>query len=250
MTAQEIAARTREAERQMARLFSSERPFSAHLTKWEDPLLPDKYDFNCFFCSGQPQAEEIAAALRYQKETGAAFLKLESDIPLQNSFGLEQSVTLTMALTAPCDGWNRNPFVTFGRPTLAEAEALEVRHYGPVYGEDFTRRNIRRMYRKLDYHGAYLNGRLAGMCYTFESGGCVCLDGLLTDERSRGKGVATTLLRQLAGQSKDKLFFLHADADDTPRQMYEKLGFRAVDTLYEYLCPDLALLCPPGFSED
>lgn len=250
MTAQEIAVCTREAERQMARLFSSERPFSAHLTKWEDPLLPDKYDFNCFFCSGQPQAEEIAAALRYQKETGAAFLKLESDAPLQNSFGLEQSVTLTMALTAPCDGWNRNPFVTFGRPTLAEAEALEVRHYGPVYGEDFTRRNIRRMYRKLDYHGAYLNGRLAGMCYTFESGGCVCLDGLLTDERSRGKGVATTLLRQLAGQSKDKLFFLHADADDTPRQMYEKLGFRAVDTLYEYLCTDLALLCPPGFSKD
>ena len=250
MTAQEIAVRTREAERQMARLFSSERPFSAHLTKWEDPLLPDKYDFNCFFCSGQPQAEEIAAALRYQKETGAAFLKLESDAPLQNSFGLEQSVTLTMALTAPCDGWNRNPFVTFGRPTLAEAEALEVRHYGPVYGEDFTRRNIRRMYRKLDYHGAYLNGRLAGMCYMFESDGCVCLDGLLTDERSRGKGVATTLLRQLAGQNKDKLFFLHADADDTPRQMYEKLGFCAVDTLYEYLCTDLAWLCPPGFSED
>ncbi len=250
MTAQEIAARTREAERQMARLFSSERPFSAHLTKWEDPLLPDKYDFNCFFCSGQPQAEEIAAALRYQKETGAAFLKLESDAPLQNSFGLEQSVTLTMALTAPCDGWNRNPFVTFGRPTLAEAEALEVRHYGPVYGEDFTRRNIRRMFPKLNYHGAYLDGVLAGMCYTFESGGCVCLDGLLTDERSRGKGVATTLLRQLAGQSKDKLFFLHADADDTPRQMYEKLGFRAVDTLYEYLCHDLATMCQPCFSED
>lgn len=242
MTAQEIAARTREAERQMARLFSSERPFSAHLTKWEDPLLPDKYDFNCFFCSGQPQAEEIAAALRYQKETGAAFLKLESDAPLQNSFGLEQSVTLTMALTAPCDGWNRNPFVTFGRPTLAEAEALEVRHYGPVYGEDFTRRNIRRMFQKLNYHGAYLDGVLAGMCYTFESGGCVCLDGLLTDERSRGKGVATTLLRQLAGQSKDKLFFLHADADDTPRQMYEKLGFRVTDTLYEYLCTDLGAL--------
>ena len=250
MTPQEITARTREAERQMARLFSSERPFSAHLTKWEDPLLPDKYDFNCFFCSGQPQAEEIAAALRYQKETGAAFLKLESDAPLQNSFGLEQSVTLTMALTAPCDGWNRNPFVTFGRPTLAEAEALEVRHYGPVYGEDFTRRNIRRMFQKLNYHGAYLDGVLAGMCYTFESGGCVCLDGLLTDEACRGQGVATTLLRQLAGQSKAKLFFLHADADDTPRQMYEKLGFCTVDTLYEYLCPDLALLCPPGFSED
>ncbi|MBQ6093377.1 MAG: GNAT family N-acetyltransferase, partial [Clostridia bacterium] len=122
--------------------------------------------------------------------------------------------------------------------------------YGPVYGEDFTRCNLRRLFGALTYHGAYLDGRLAGMCYTFEHEGCVCLDGLLTDETCRGQGVATTLLRRLAKQNEDKLFFLHADADDTPRQMYEKLGFCTVDTLYEYLCPDLALLCPPGFSED
>ena len=250
MTPREMTRRTRAAERAQALLFSSERPFSAHLTKWEDPLLPDKYDHNCFFCSGQPEKEEFAAALAYQRDRGAPFLKLESDAPLQNSFGLEESVTLTMTLRSACDGWRQNPRVTFGTPTLPEAEALEVRHYGPVYGEDFTRCNLRRLFGALTYHGAYLDGRLAGMCYTFEHEGCVCLDGLLTDETCRGQGVATTLLRQLAGQSKDKLFFLHADADDTPRQMYEKLGFCTVDTLYEYLCPDLALLCPPGFSED
>ena len=250
MTPQEITACTREAERQMARLFSSERPFSAHLTKWEDPLLPDKYDHNCFFCSGQPEKEEFAAALAYQRDRGAPFLKLESDAPLQNSFGLEESVTLTMTLRSACDGWRQNPRVTFGTPTLPEAEALEVRHYGPVYGEDFTRCNLRRLFGALTYHGAYLDGRLAGMCYTFEHEGCVCLDGLLTDETCRGQGVATTLLRRLAKQNEGKLLFWHADADDTPRQMYEKLGFCTVDTLYEYLCPDLALLCPPGFSED
>ena len=249
MTVQAIKARTREAEHRMARMFSSERPFSAHLIKWEDPLLPDKYDFNCFFCTGQPETEELAAALRYQKETGATFLKLESDAPLQNSFGLEQSVTLTMALLSPCNSWKRNPFVMFGTPTLAQAEELDVRHYGAAYGEDFTRRNIRRMYRTLHYHGAFLNGALACMCYTFESGGCVCLDGLLTDEACRGQGVATTLLGQIAGQNEGKLLFLHADADDTPRQMYEKLGFCAVDTLYEYLCPDLASLRLPNFNE-
>ena len=250
MTPQEMTRRTRAAERAQALLFSSERPFSAHLTKWEDPLLPDKYDHNCFFCSGQPEKEEIAAALAYQRDRGAPFLKLESDAPLQNSFGLEESVTLTMTLRSACDGWRQNPRVTFGTPTLPEAEALEVRHYGPVYGEDFTRCNLRRLFGALTYHGAYLDGRLAGMCYTFEHEGCVCLDGLLTDETCRGQGVATTLLRRLAKQNEGKLLFLHADADDTPRQMYEKLGFCTVDTLYEYLCTDLALLCPPGFSED
>ena len=250
MTPREMTRRTRAAERAQALLFSSERPFSAHLTKWEDPLLPDKYDHNCFFCSGQPEKEEFAAALAYQRDRGAPFLKLESDAPLQNSFGLEESVTLTMTLRSACDGWRQNPRVTFGTPTLPEAEALEVRHYGPVYGEDFTRCNLRRLFGALTYHGAYLDGRLAGMCYTFEHEGCVCLDGLLTDETCRGQGVATTLLRRLAKQNEGKLLFLHADADDTPRRMYEKLGFCTVDTLYEYLCPDLALLCPPGFSED
>ncbi|MBQ4208727.1 MAG: hypothetical protein II621_10520, partial [Clostridia bacterium] len=193
MTPQEMTRRTRAAERAQALLFSSERPFSAHLTKWEDPLLPDKYDHNCFFCSGQPEKEEFAAALAYQRNRGAPFLKLESDAPLQNSFGLEESVTLTMTLRSACDGWRQNPRVTFGTPTLPEAEALEVRHYGPVYGEDFTRCNLRRLFGALTYHGAYLDGRLAGMCYTFEHEGCVCLDGLLTDETCRGQGVATTL---------------------------------------------------------
>ena len=117
-----------------------------------------------------------------------------------------------------------------------------MRHYGAVYGEDFTRRNIRRLYGKLRYHGAYLGDALAGMCYTFEYGGCVCLDGLLTDEACRGQGVATTLLRDLAKQNEGKLLFLHADADDTPRQLYERLGFRVTDTLYEYLCTDLSAL--------
>ncbi len=250
MTAQETVARTRAAERELALLFSEERPFSAHLLKWEDPLLPDKYDQNCFCYTKQPDKAELAAALDYQKARGAGFLKLEGDAPLENSFGLEASVTLTMTLCASPEHWKQNPAVTVRRPTLEEALDLEVRHYGKVYGEDFTRRNLRRMFEKLTYHGAYLDDTLAAMCYTFEYDGCVCLDGLLTDEACRGQGVATTLLRQLAGQSKDKLFFLHADADDTPRQMYEKLGFRTVDTLYEYLCPDLALLCPPGFSED
>ena len=29
--------------------------------------------------------------------------------------------------------------------------------------------------------------------------------------------------------------FLHADADDTPKEMYRKMGFESVDELYEYL---------------
>ena len=242
MTPQEIVARTRAAEREIALLFSKETPFSAHLCKWEDPLLPDKYDQNCFCYTGQPDKAELAAAKAYQKERGLGFLKLEGDEPLETGFGLEKSVTLTMTLGGSCDGWKHNPAVTIRKPTLPELEALEVRNFGESYGEDFCRRNIRRMYEKLSYHGAYLGGVLAGACFSFSKDGCTCIDGLVVDERFRRRYAATTLLRFVAAAHKGELVFLHADEDDIPKDMYEKLGFQVTDRLYEYLCTDFSKL--------
>lgn len=242
MTPQEITVRTRRTERELALLFSQETSFSAHLRKWEDPLLPDKYDQNCFCYTGQPDEAELAAALQYQKDRGDCFLKLEGDAPLQRHGGLEESVTLTMTLFGNSDGWKQNPAVTVRKPILPELEELEVRAFSNSYGEDFCRRNIRRMFEKLPYHGAYLGDTLAGACFSFTKDDCTCIDGLVVDERFRRQYVATTLLRELAKQNEGKLFFLHADADDTPRQLYEKLGFCVTDTLYEYLCTDFGAL--------
>ena len=53
---------TRSVENKMARLFSENKPFSEHLSKWEDPALPDKYDHNAFAYSAQPTEEEFRAA--------------------------------------------------------------------------------------------------------------------------------------------------------------------------------------------
>ena len=100
----------------MARLFCVRKLFSAHLAKWEDDLLPDKYDHNCFEYSAQPTAEEYEAALQYQKEKGATFIKLEGDVPLENSFGLEQGVTATMVLTKRDAQWHVNSDIVFHRP--------------------------------------------------------------------------------------------------------------------------------------
>ena len=242
MTLREIVARTRATEREIALLFSTETPFSAHLLKWEDPLLPDKYDQNCFCYTGQPDETELAAAKAFQTRRGLGFLKLEGDAPLENGFGLDKSVTLTMVLRASCDNWKQNPAVTVGTPTLPELEALEVRACGKSYGEDFCRRNIRRMYEKLTYHGAYLGETLAGACFSFAKDGCVCIDGLVVDERFRRRYVATTLLRFVAAAHAGELVFLHADEDDTPKDLYARLGFQTVDRLYEYLCTDFSKL--------
>lgn len=235
-----MTARTRKTERRLALLFASKTPFSARLTKWSDPLLPDKYDHNCFSFGGTPPTDaEIEAAKAFQLAHGHRFLKLEGDVPLPEHGGLAESVTLTMVLCGGCDGWKTNPAVTVHKPPLPVLEALEVRAFGDLWGEDFCRRNIRRLYDKLDYHGAYLGDTLAGACYSFRFDGCTCIDGLVVDAAFRKQYVATTLLQAVAAAHQNETVFLHADAQDTPKTMYEKLGFRVTDRLYEYLRTDL-----------
>ena len=231
--------KTRHNEELFIRMFAERKPFSEHLTKWEDRLLPDKYDHNCFEYCGQPTKEEFAKAVQYQKEFGAGFIKLEGDDPLSDSFGLEADVTLTMVLKSSETEWKTNPDLTFRTPPLRELEELEVKHYGPLYGESFTRRNVRRLYEKATYHGAYLDGVLTGSCYSFSANGLTCIDGLIVDESYRKRYIATSLIAHVIRSFPDTVFFLHAAEDDTPKDMYEKMGFETVDKLYEYLCTDM-----------
>ena len=234
--------KTRRIEESRARLFSIRKPFSEHLVKWEDSLLPDKYDHNCFEYCGQPTRKELEKAIAYQKQIGAAFLKLEGDEPLSDSFGLEAEVTLTMVLKTDGKSWTLNPDLCFRTPSVEEVEELEVKHCGRLYGEDFSRRNILRLYGKLAFHGAYLDGKLAGACHVFCRDGFACMDGLLVDEAYRKRYIATSLIAHVKNSYPDAVLFLHADEDDTPRRMYEKMRFETVDKLYEYTCLDLGRL--------
>ena len=236
--------KTRKNEERLISMFSERRPFSMHLVKWENELLPDKYDQNFFEYCGQPSKEEFENAIQYQKEKGTDFIKLEGDYPLLDCFGLEKSVTVTMLLKSSGMNWTTNPELAFCTPPLEELEELEVKHFGSLYGEDFTRRNIRHQYEKLTYHGAYLDGTLVGACYSYSSDGFTCIDGLIVDESYRKRRIATSVIEHVKRSFPDTLLFLHADEDDTPKEMYEKLGFETIDKLYEYLCTDISVLCP------
>lgn len=237
---------TRTIDERFTALFSVSRPFSEHLTKREDDQLRDKYDHNSFFYSGQPSVEEVRAALAYQKARGDAFLKLEGHEPLGNAFGLEGDSTLTMVLPKDADisGWKINSEVSIRTPDFDELEQHELRYYGPLYGEDFTVRNNHRLREKLTFLGAYWDGQLAGSCYIYPSGGYVCMDSLLVGEEFRHRYIATTLIRHVAetAQKRGEVLYLHADPDDTPKDMYAKMGFQVTDKAYEYLCTDFSKL--------
>ena len=203
-------------EEKLSRLFSVKKPFSEHLAKWEDDLLPGKYDHNYFEYSGQPTKEEFEA------------------------FELEAGVTVTMVLTDQNAEWKTNDSLSFRTPSVAELEAIELKHYGSVYGESFTVRNVRRLYEKLEYHGAYLDDKLVGSCYSFSADGMTCIDGLLVDDEYRKQYVGTSLLAHIQKLYPGTTLFLHADIDDTPKDMYLKMGFEITDYVYEYSCTDLS----------
>ena len=237
---------TRKIDASFYRLFSTSHAFSEHLTKREDNELRDKYDHNAFCYSGQPSADEVRAALAYQKARGDAFLKLEGYAPLADAFGMECEETLTMVLPNGADisGWKVNPEILIKTPDFDQLEQHELKYYGPLYGDDFTVRNNRHLRKKLTYLGAYLDGKLAGDCYIFASDGYICMDGLLVEEAFRHQYIATTLMRYIAEKAQEcrEVLYLHADPEDTPKDMYAKMGFQVVDKLYEYLCTDFSKL--------
>ena len=227
--------RIRKSEDDLIALFSKRMPFSEHLDKWEDEALPDKYDQNFFEYRGQPTREEFAKAAEYQKKKGADFIKLEGREPLSDRFDLEESVTLTMMLQGEDKNWTTNPGLLFRKPSVKEVEELDVKHYASLYGEDFSRRNVRRQYEKLTYVGAYLDGMLVGSCYYFCRDGLTCIDGLIVDGSYRKRHVATSLIAYIRCLFPDSILYLHAEEDDSPKEMYERMGFETVDKLYEYM---------------
>ncbi len=242
-----MKARINRAEGHFDETVSAGRQFSAHLWKWTDSSLPDMYDHNAFVYSEGVTEGEIAAAEDFQKAAQLDFLKLEGEFPLSEAmlsrFSLEKGETLTMALSEDAPLWQKNPLVRIREITEAGVEedilALQLRNYAEDYGADFCTRQLRRYAgiarenQALRYFAAYLDGKCVGACYAFYDGGTVGADGLIVEPEARRQHVATTLLAHIR-HTANGCFYLHADAEDTPREMYARMGFEIVDRLYEY----------------
>lgn len=229
----------RTCERDLLMQFSSRRSFSKNLMKWEDVELEDKYDHNFFEYSGQPSAKEFQDALLYQREEKASFIKMQGYFPLHDSFGLKESVILTLELTQDPSEWKTNPDIEFHSPSYKDLVEIECKYFGPLWGENFVTRNVDRLYEELDYLGAYRDGQLIASCYYFSSGRFTCIDGLVTAEEERHKYVATSLLAEVIKRVPRHTVFLHASDDETPKEMYQKMGFQIVDRTYEYLSENI-----------
>ena len=242
----------RKAEQSFKQLFSQKRAFSEHLEKWQDDDLYDMYDHNQFVpLLDDPTGKELEQAIAYQRQLGRGFLKIDTreklDEVLIKRFSLEECCTETMLLRNKKENmarWKSNPDVIIydsaSGDVLADLLKIDIETFASDYGEDFIRRRDARYVKKameipgFHYYVAYLDGKPAGVCYAYAIDGYVVMDALVVREAFRKRYVATTLMKHIASQFKEEMF-LHADADDTPKEMYRKMGFETVDELYEYL---------------
>lgn len=245
-------SRIRKAERSFKMLFSQKCVFSEHLEKWQDDDLYDMYDHNQFVpLLDDPTDKELEQAIAYQHQLGRGFLKLDTreklDEALTERFSLEKCCTETMLLQNKqknIEAWKCNPDVIIhdsaSSDVLADLLQIDIETFASDYGEDFIRRRDARYVKKametqgFHYYVAYLDRKPAGSCYACAIDGYVVMDALVVREAFRKRYVATTLMKHIASQFKEEMF-LHADADDTPKEMYRKMGFETVDELYEYL---------------
>ena len=245
-------SRIRKAERSFKMLFSQKCAFSEHLEKWQDDDLYDMYDHNQFVpLLDDPTDKELEQAIAYQHQLGRGFLKLDTreklDEALTERFSLEECCTETMLLRNKqknIEAWKCNPDVIIhdsaSSDVLADLLQIDIETFASDYGEDFIRRRDARYVKKametqgFHYYVAYLDRKPAGSCYAYAIDGYVVMDALVVREAFRKRYVATTLMKHIASQFKEEMF-LHADADDTPKEMYRKMGFETVDELYEYL---------------
>ena len=245
-------SRIRKAERSFKMLFSQKCAFSEHLEKWQDDDLYDMYDHNQFVpLLDDPTDKELEQAIAYQHQLGRSFLKLDTreklDEALTERFSLEECCTETMLLRNKqknIEVWKCNPDVVIHdsaySDVLADLLQIDIETFASDYGEDFIRRRDARYVKKametqgFHYYVAYLDRKPAGSCYACAIDGYVVMDALVVREAFRKRYVATTLMKHIASQFKEEMF-LHADADDTPKEMYRKMGFETVDELYEYL---------------
>ena len=207
--------------------------------RYSDDLLKDMYDHNFTSIVGRVDEALLYKINEYKNSRNESHTKITSlskeDFLLKKGF--EEGLLLTMV---------KEDFASWPKENDIEDDVLklELFAYGNVYGEDFTSRKISRYMTKakekdngLNYFAAYIKGELVGYLYSYYDHNVVAIDGLLVKEEFRHKGIATSLLEYVALYYKCPIY-LHADNDETPQEMYEKLGFVTIEKTYEYLLLD------------
>lgn len=107
---------------------------------------------------------------------------------------------------------------------LAEGQAY-ANHKEEVYNYQFQQPHVRFLLASLDNHPV-------GSMIIISSANHLEIDNVLTNKAHRKQGVATSMITNVVNKARQdhKTVILVADAEDTPKDMYKKMGFQTIST--------------------
>lgn len=230
-------------------MLGEKKTFNKNMDRWHNDVVSDRYDCNAFIPHGTLTSADIEEAFTYQKERGDDFIQFFCKKPLEKAlaekYQLEENIVITMALqNAEPDSWKRNDSIVIkdvqSHDIAAEILAFHLEQEKEEFGDsDFPLRSMTQDLKATkenpNYHwiAAYLGDEVVGLCHALCHSDCVEVDDLVVASHVRKQYVATTMFCYIAEHFKGQLY-LHADEDDTPKEMYAKMGFTTVDTCWEY----------------
>lgn len=216
--------------------------------RYIDPALPDMYCHNFLFLKKAVNSRLLLKALNEKmaaaRGAGQKYfrLELEEDPALRPEAypaGGETEHNGIYVL-APCrtdvENWPCSPeFSVRAMAAQSDAKALTEVQMDMAYGAEFCGRRSERKTRVFVSGGscrnflAFSGETPAGTCEFFEYSGTAKLEDLCVRPEFRHRKAASTLLRTLALTALDdgcERLTLTADENDTPKELYQTLGFR------------------------
>lgn len=124
---------------------------------------------------------------------------------------------------------------------------LDVATDGTRLGEDFCTRRARRFgevsmnHPDFYNHLIYKDDECIGNCALFVHNGVAKVENFVIHPDQRGKGYGITLFKAVCQKALElgaNAIYLNADEEDTPKELYKKLGFIKVGIHYEALWMD------------
>lgn len=219
-----------------------------NIKRYYDDSLKDMFDHN-FSTVDNIDEDTLNKLLEIKKDKEEKHIKISSDKPLDSLLekGFKKEVTLTMLkenyldFNVPGNYLIKYKNVRENEEIINDIIATEILYYGQIYGIDFSIRRWNRYFSKikegnngLNFFACFYQNNIVGYCYSYYDNDVVCVDGLLVVEEYRKQYIASNLLKYIAHFYNCPIF-LHADDDDTPKEMYKKLGFIEISKSYDYL---------------
>jgi len=219
--------------------------FNDNLYRWYSEVRPDHYNSNFFTPISELTRQDVLAAVAFQKQHGINEVMFSTNYPVDLSIMdgydcVEYSAHVMAILSDRSHLWQTNEGVEIRDIQTHDisADILDVSDV-PEKHRDAALRNMKMVLEVAkthpEYHWlcAYKEGKRVGTAYAVEHNGFVEMDDLWVVEEYRHQRIATTVMKHIVDHT-NGIVYLHATANATPKDMYAKMGFEIVETVYEY----------------